>query len=189
MRRPGIVVVSGIVTEVLEEEICIKNDVLLPVSNKIEEVRCHLVVDPKAVQRLKLAPGAAVIASASDNFKIEMLFEGGEVPDRDFHLRAYTVRYNGSFDFECRGQEKERHVFVGNMMNAQTITHDGKCFSRATIGWKRKGVEEVRNLLCWPKTDSEKLEQYLNKRVVIVTGEPHTVGSATCYQAESVYTL
>lgn len=115
MRRPGIIVVHGTVKEV-GEELVIENEYPFPVSGP-GPARVHLQVGP-AVANMRLKKGASIIASTTDSFDVEMLLDGGETPRRDFALKAYTVRYSGSFDFEARGDQKESHVILGSVVNA-----------------------------------------------------------------------
>lgn len=188
MRRPGIIVVSGFVKEVHEGEVVIENDCYFPVSDAVEKARCHLEVAQDVIDRMKITTGAAVIASTTDSFLVEMLMEGAETSSRDFHLKAYTLRYNGSFDFERHGQEKECHVFSGNLLNVQSYEKEGRFLVKARLAWKRKGREEVRNLVFWSKDDFDS-EKFQNKRVVSVTGEAKQNGNVPFYVVSSLFTL
>lgn len=100
MRRPGVLVVSGTITDIQDNVVVLENKFFYPVSGQEEKTRCFLESKFDVIQRMRLTIGTSILASTTDDFMIEMLLEGGETPTRDFHLKAYTIRFNGSFDFD-----------------------------------------------------------------------------------------
>ena len=180
MRRPGILVVSGIVSDIAADRIEITNRFYGM------ERRLILQTEPATTGRLNLTRGAMIIASTSDDFRIEMLMEGATIPDDTFELKAYTVRYNGSFDFEAHGQIKEQHVFAGSCLSAVREYRCGRPVCVATIGWRSKGRDEIRNVIFGlkPAADTESL---LKSRIITVTGAAQVSGSVGYYPAIAVF--
>lgn len=187
LRRPGILVVSGTVADVKDDGmIILENSFLYPISGQEEKTRCYLECKSDTIKRLHLETGTSIIASTTDDFLIEMLMEGGETPSRDFHLKSYTVRYNGSFDFECHKNQKEQHVFSGTLIAANNGIKQGYTWNRAVIVWKKNGKDEIRNIVYWNKT-GETLSEKIGKKVIAVTGETKIINEIAYYQASKIY--
>ena len=187
LRRPGILVVSGIVAGIQDDNtVILENSFRYPISGQEEKTKCYLECNPDTIKRLHLEAGSYIIASATDDFLVEMLMEGGETPDREFHLKGYTVRYNGSFDFESHRNQKEQHVFSGTIIAARSGVKQGYTWSRATIGWKKSGKDEVRNIVFWSK-EGKALSNFIGKRIIAVTGESRSNNGFTFYQATNIY--
>ena len=172
MRRPGILVVSGLVQEIDGDTVVIENKCYLPVSQKEEPRRCRITFPSGKVGNLGLTAGAFVIASTKDDFRVEMFMEGGETPDQEYCLTGYQLRYNGSFDFDRHGSEKEEHVFAGNILSLKTgETASGHKWTKVRLAWKKKGQEEVRDIFYWGE-DGDTLRDIQGSRVIFVCGEP-----------------
>lgn len=179
LRRPGILVVSGMVTGADNSGVLITNYF------GAQEKSLRLEVDPRALANLKLKKGSMIIASTKDDFRVEMLLDGAEIPDL-ITLSAYTVRYNGSFDFEARGDRKEQHVFAGSVLSANMGKKAGRPVCAATIGWRRQGKEEVRNIIFDPAVEYQK-DTLKNKRMIFVTEGARGEGSGRYYTATRAY--
>ena len=144
---------------------------------------CALTFEPGKLANMGLQPGMFILASTSDDFRVEMMLEGGEVPDEEFALQGYQVRFNGSFDFPPHGTEKEQHVFAGNVLSSENgTTRDGKAWTRVTVGWKRKGQPETRTVVYWSST-GETLPECAGKRVIFATGEQREAKGTQYYNA------
>lgn len=162
LHRLGVLVISGIVTGVEGEDVLLGDGSVFP---KIR-VSCQ----KREAERLCIRPGVAVIASTTDDFGIEMMLEGGMYQTDEFHVRAFTVRYNGCFDFEQCGEEKEQHVFAGVLLPTGSGERDGCTWSRGNLIWRHTGREECRNVVWWNQT-GQTLDAYSDKRVIVVSGE------------------
>jgi len=184
LRRPGILVVSGIVKEINGDEVVIENDLQLPVSGTVQSGRAHLDVSGTDISKMRLKPGDTVIASTSDNFLVEMLKEGAESPDKDFYLKAHTIRYNGSFDFDRHGTEKEQHVFSGTVVSAQSGRSRDKIYTRMVIAWKKNGKDTVRNIVFFGK---ESMEKKVGSRIITITEEAKQSKGISYFQAKEIY--
>lgn len=165
LRRPGIIVVSGIVDNLYEDEVVLTNDKFSDNAALCPKLRLSFA--PGTIKRMRLQKGAFMMASAADDFKIEMLLEGGCVPDSEICVKGFIPRFNGSFDFERHGRQKEAHVFSGNIVSSQRVEKEGRLWERITLGWKRNGKDEVRTIINWGKPISPERGQ----RVILVTGE------------------
>ena len=186
MRRPGIIVVSGVVKEIRNDQIAIENEWYMPVSRKTVAITCRLDTEPGVAARMKLQPGAMVIASCMDSFPVQMLLEGAEVSEREFTFKAYNIRYNGSFDFEQHGTEKEQHVFSGCVLDARAgQSRSGKTWTRMVIVWKKNGKEEKRNVVYWSDI-GEDLTDMRGKKAIFVTG-PRSVSQGSVYYVANAY--
>lgn len=186
MRRPGILVVSGTVTEVNGNVVTIRNTCHYPISNKEEETICHLTCKEEVIERMRLGKGASIIASTCDNFNAEMLLDGAEPTTREYELSAYTVRFNGSFDFECHGDQKEQHVMAGTVISAASGMQQGFTWNRILLGWKKKGQEEKRNITFWNR-DGITCDDQKGKRMILVTGEEKKSNKGSYYQAQKIF--
>ena len=165
LRRPGIVVVSGLVEEAFADEVLISNDTFADGVSDTKKIR--LGFETGTLQKMHLSKGTFIIASAADDFRIEMMLEGGRIPDKEIQLRGFIPRFNGSFDFEKHGREKEAHVFSGNVLSSQKGSSGDKFWERITMGWKRNGKDEIRTVINWGRPiDGER-----GQRVILVTGE------------------
>ena len=188
LRRPGISVVSGIIAEVGVDEVLLKNDLTGAVSGQTKTAVCRLRTDPDVIRKMRLCPGTAVIASATDDIKIEMIQEGGEFPDLTLDLTSRIIRFNGSFDFDRHEREKEQRVFCGSILNAKSQQKGSRWWNKAVVCWKHKGVDEIRNVVYWSNGE-DRADKNMQKRMIFVTGEKKEVGSVALYQADKVLTI
>lgn len=186
MRRPGVLVVSGTITDIQDNVVVLENKFFYPVSGQEEKTRCFLESKFDVIQRMRLTIGTSILASTTDDFMIEMLLEGGETPTRDFHLKAYTIRFNGSFDFDQHNDQKEQHVMAGTILAVTSGQKQGYTWNRMTIGWRKNGKEEKRNIVYWNK-DNIQLAGQAGNRVIVVTGERKVTGGYEYYQAYDVF--
>ena len=181
LRRPGIIVVSGLVTEANGDEVVIENDCYLPVSQRTEKRRCRVQFPAGRARSLSLTEGAFVIASVKDDFRVEMLMEGGETPDREYRMAGFQIRYTGPFDFARHGREKEQHVFSGSILSSRSGGSEGRFWTLATIGWKRRGEAECRDVVLWGKDKPPACET--GRRTILVTGERREQDGRPYYHA------
>ena len=181
LRRPGILVVSGVVTEVTNSGVRIRN------TFGAQEQSLNLDVEQSVLDGLKLKTGSMIVASTMDDFRIEMMLDGALIRD-EIGVKAYTVRYNGSFDFEAHGNRKEEHVFAGSILSAKSGRKAGRPVCAATIGWRRKGKDEIRNVIFDPRKIQEStLEALQSQRMIFVTEAARGEGNGCYYAATAVY--
>jgi len=174
MRRPGILVVSGLVEEVNGDEIVISNEGLTENMSKL-----RLTYQPGTLSRMQLNKGVFIVSTASDDFRIEMMLDGAKTEEKEIALKGLIPRFNGSFDFDRRGTEKEQHVFSGNILSAENGGTETKRWQKITLGWKRNGKDEVRTIVHW----GEPISVENGKRAIFVTGEKKVSGSMVYYNA------
>ena len=182
LRRPGLLVLAGIVTDVQGEDVILGDGTICP--------KIRMACQNNEPARLHIRPGVAVIASTTDNFGIEMMLEGGVYRTDEFHVQAFTVRYNGCFDFEQCGREKEQHIFAGVLLPSGSGERDGCTWSRGSLVWKKREAEERRDLVWWNQA-GQTLSEYQDKRVIVVAGEEKQPdnGSYPYYPVISIQTL
>ena len=182
LRRPGILVVSGVVVWVSNSEVQIRN------TFGAQKIDLILKSDPKLLEALKLAKGSMLVASTMDDFKIELLMDGAILTE-PVTLNAYTIRYNGSFDFEAKGTRKEEHVFAGSVLSATVGRKAGRQVCAATIGWRKKGREEIRNVLFDPAKVTDCSAEALQKqKLFFVTEGKREEKDHSYYVANAVFT-
>lgn len=184
IRRPGILVVCGTVTEVKGDGLVIENNYPFPVSGP-QPARVHMQADEKKLANLRLKNGAFIIASTTDAFEVEMLLDGGETANRDYNLTAYNIRYNGSFDFDERGLQKESHVILGSCVSAQLgKSKNGQQLLVCHISWQQLGLSRVAKVCLFG--DTVKPENILKKRVAAITGPVKQTERGTIYIAKEL---
>lgn len=186
LRRPGILVIKGLVTEVTDSTVRLEDCFFYPVSRREETTTCILDCEEEYLQRIQLKTGAKILAATTDDFKIEMLLEGGETPVREYHLRGYRFCYNGSFDFERYMDSKEQHVFSGTVMSVNSGEKQGYTWNRLMLGWSQNGKNERRNIVYW-NDQGISLADKEGQRLIVVTGEPKAREGVRYYQASAVY--
>ena len=122
LHRPGLIVVSGTVTDVDGISVTVSGDVDLPVSKKTVK-RFARIKFPKGFSsaRMKLKVGENIIAITEDDYAIEALFQDAETPDEMYNLKSYSIRYSGVFDFEEKNGVEEQHLFSGQVINSKIV--------------------------------------------------------------------
>lgn len=180
MRRPGILTVSGYVQEVFDNEIVINNDL------NGHPLNIHLTKTAKCTWLRGLTAGAAIVATTDDNFAIEMILDGGDVPLNEITLGCYNMRFNGSFDFNKRNDIKEQHVFAGTLLSATKKEQAGIPYEIGVVSWKKKGQSETRVVYRW-NPSGLLLTNLIGKRIITVTGEAVVTKKGKLFQCDRIY--
>ncbi|MCR5368397.1 hypothetical protein [Eubacterium sp.] len=174
LHRPGILGVSGIVTESDGLSVTVKGDVFLPVSHKIER-RLARIRYPRnfPFNKMKLRPGERIIALTEDDFAASSLFTGGETSDDFYDLKAFIIRYSGVFDFEPTTGCAEEHLFSGQVKGVWNI-RNGWQFIQISV--RKQNNNEERMLLSQTQTSFKK-----GDNIIALTGKPVSIKDNLCY--------
>lgn len=161
LRRPGLIVCEGEVIEAVAGSVTIKGDTYLPVSRRTETRTARLTLP----QSCKLFPrvGERIVAVTKDDFGVETLFNGAEPNWKQFDLKAYAIRYSGSFDFEEKNGIPEQHVFSGQVLSS-TLTGN---FTVTKMHIRVCGQNEVRYVV-----EEGSIQHKKGEPITVVTEKP-----------------
>lgn len=182
--RPGILVVSGCITAID------KNNDIITIENYSsvakEKRTCRILCQNKEAKRPDMFVGSFILATVKSTQQLATLATGGNDGTKVYDTAAYNIRYSGSFDFLPRGIEKEKHVFMGNILSSYK-GHNGYWF---TIGWNRMNKRESRVLYA-DIAIGEIINQYLvseenTSRLIFVTSELKKSYQGSYYVIERV---
>lgn len=169
MHRPGILGVTGIVTEVDGISVTVSGDVWLPVSRKLEK-RFARIRYPKdfSIERMKPKLGERIIAITEDDYPVEALFQDAETPDQMYNLKAFMIRYNGVFDFDARGKAEEEHLFSGQILESRIVRlQDGTYKTVTRMHVRVKGQNEERIIV-----EAGEVKREQGSSCIFLTGKP-----------------
>lgn len=150
MRRQGLIVVSGTVTDysLPRGEIAIENDCYLPVSQATEKRRVRFRINRGEIERFRIREGVFLIATVKPTVAMELLFDGGEDDTKEYLTTGYHMRYTGAFDFEPRGSAPEQHVFRAAIAGSTLSRNaNGTVFTVTEVYWQKNGQRLSRKLL------------------------------------------
>jgi len=116
LTRPNAAVLCGRVADIVE-----KGDISIIIMRETNgEYNAEIMVDYRTdfLNKMKVRVGSLVIMTTSPDPGLEILEEGGVMSVQRFHVRGYSLRYSGQFDFESTGRAGEKHVFFGTITSA-----------------------------------------------------------------------
>lgn len=169
MHRPGLVAVSGTVTEIDGVSVTVAGDVWLPVTKKVERRLARLRF-PRGFSnsKMKLKVGETIIAITEDDFPVEALFQNCETPDDLYELKAFSIRYSGVFDFEARGNAEEQHLFSGQVLESRILQmQDGSYKTVTKLHVRVAGQNEERMIV-----ETGEVKRNPGESCIITTGKP-----------------
>ena len=169
MHRPGLVAVSGTITEIDGISVTVAGDVWLPVSKKTERRLCRLRF-PRDFSKsnLKLKVGETIIAITEDDFPVEALFQDCETPDECYNLKAYSIRYSGVFDFEARGKTEEQHLFSGQVLESRILQMQNGSYKTVTKLHVRVAGQNEERLI----VEAGEVKRAPGESCIVTTGKP-----------------
>ena len=180
MHRPGLVGVSGVITESDGLSVTVQGDVYLPVSKKIG-TRLARILYPRnfSFSKMKLRPGENIIALTEDDFSVSSLFNNSETNDELYELKAYQIRYSGVFDFKETAECAEEHLFSGQVKKIWQLRDGWKLIE---VSVRKSNMNEERYLI--QNNPDERLK--IGSNIVSLTGKPSDLKGTLCYPVKKL---
>ncbi len=182
LHRPGLLAVSGKITEVDGVSVTIQGDVFLPVSKKVVKRLVRIIKPMRFSERMNLKVGEDIVAITEDEFSINSLFEGAETDDELYELQGYNIRYGGVFDFVQSDENEEEHLFSGQIKTAKII--NGGKYQIVMIHVRSQNQNEVRYLI-----DKNDKTYTVGHKVVALCGKVYKEKGIDFYPIKNVSIL